>query len=90
MPTLPPLLMSAVTVNRSSSAGMVVPSHLKWSPASGGSALFSGAPITLLNKMASSEKLVISYKPYSKTAVSAVFEFDQSRSDLIRMQEVCK
>ena len=61
-----------------------------WSPASGGSALFSGAPVTLLNKMASSEKLVISYKPYSKTAVSAVFEFDQSRSDLKRMQEVCK
>jgi len=61
-----------------------------WSPATGGSALFSGAPISLLNKMSSSKKLVISYKPYSKTAISAVFEFDRSQADLKRMQEVCQ
>jgi len=61
-----------------------------WYPATGGSALFSDAPISLLNKMASSKKLVISYKPYSKTAISAVFEFDHSQADLKRMQEVCQ
>lgn len=61
-----------------------------WNPATGGSALFSDAPISLLNKMASSKKLVISYKPYSKTAISAVFEFDHSQADLKRMQEVCQ
>lgn len=61
-----------------------------WGPASGGSALFSGAPVSLLNQMAEAEKLVISYQPYSKAAVSAVFEFEHARSDLKRMQEVCK
>ena len=61
-----------------------------WGPSSGGGALFSGAPRSLLNQMAGAEKLVISYQPYSKSKVSAVFEFDQSRSDIKNMQEVCK
>lgn len=61
-----------------------------WGPSSGGGALFSEAPVSLLSKMTDADTLVISYKPYSKTAVSAVFEFDQARSDLKKMQEVCK
>ena len=46
--------------------------------------------MSLINQMAEAEKLVISYQPYSKEAVSAVFEFEQARSDLKKMQEVCK
>ena len=61
-----------------------------WGPASGGGALFSGAPVSLLNQMAGADKLVISYQPYSKPAVSAVFEFKEAQSDLKKMQEICK
>lgn len=63
-----------------------------WSGASGGSALFSGAPITMLNQIVTAEKLVISYSPYSTATTSAVFDFTNkgTRADIKKMQEVCK
>jgi hypothetical protein len=63
-----------------------------WSGASGGGALFSGAPITMLNQMATAEKLVFNYSPSSQPATSAVFDFTNkgTRSDIKKMQEVCK
>lgn len=61
-----------------------------WGPASGGGALFSKAPASLLNQMAREDKLVISYKPYSQPAVSAVFDLAEAQSDLEKMQAVCK
>jgi hypothetical protein len=63
-----------------------------WSGASGGGALFSGAPITMLNQMVTADKFVISYSPYSKATTSAVFDFTNkgTRADIKKMQEVCK
>ena len=61
-----------------------------WGPASSGGALFSSAPISLINQIAQSKKLVISYQPYSKVAVSAVFNFEGSSDDVAKMQSVCK
>ena len=63
-----------------------------WSGASGGGALFSAAPITTLNQMATADKFVFSYSPYSKSATSAVFDFTNkgTRADIKKMQEVCK
>lgn len=61
-----------------------------WGPASGGSALFSTSPIGMINQISNSKKLVISYEPYSKVAVSAVFDFKGSQDDIAKMKSVCK
>lgn len=61
-----------------------------WAPASGGGALFSNAPISLINQISNSKKLVISYRPYSKVPVSAVFDFKGSQDDIAKMKSVCK
>lgn len=60
-------------------------------PSSGGDALFSRAPKSFIAKASEAKKFVISYKPYSKTDETAVYEFtDQDRKDLKQMQSYCK
>lgn len=61
------------------------------SPSSGGTALFSRAPKSFIAKASEAKKFVISYKPYSQTSETAVYEFtDQDRKDLKQMQIYCK
>ena len=61
------------------------------SPSSGGDALFSRAPKSFIAKASEAKKFVISYKPYSKTNETAVYEFtDQDRKDLRQMLIYCK
>ena len=60
-----------------------------WGGASGGSALFSGAPMTFLQRLANNDKVVIGYKPWQETASNAVFELSQHRADLEKMIKNC-
>lgn len=60
-----------------------------WTPASGGGAAFSQAPMTMLATMAKHDKLVLGYTPWNKTQTSAIFDLKKVRKDLGTMQSYC-
>lgn len=60
-----------------------------WTPASGGGAAFSQAPMTMLATMAKHSKLVVGYTPYNKTQTSAIFDLKKHHKDLVKMQSYC-
>ena len=60
-----------------------------WTPASGGGAAFSQAPMTMLATMTKHDNLVVGYTPYNKTQTSAIFDLKKHRKDLVKMQSYC-
>ena len=61
-----------------------------WTGSSGGTALFSNSPISTLQKLSTSDRLVIGYKPWRTVESAAVFSLEDSREDLKKMLEHCK
>ena len=61
-----------------------------WTGSSQGTGLFSNSPISILQKLNASDRLVIGYKPWRSPATSAVFSLEEYREDLKQMLEHCK
>ena len=60
-----------------------------WTTSQDGSAIFSGAPKSTLQKAASQDSLVVSWQPFGKTRQAASFDLKQHRGDLSAMEQLC-
>ena len=60
-----------------------------WTTSSDGGAVFSGAPQSMLNKAKDSDKLVVSWQPYSTIRQAATFDLKQHQNDLVAMEAAC-
>ena len=60
-----------------------------WTTSSTGAAIFSGAPQSMLNKAKGSDKLVVSWQPYSTIRQAATFDLKQHQNDLVAMEAAC-
>jgi hypothetical protein len=65
------------------------PSAEYWNGGSGGTSLFSGAPVSFIAKAIAHDTYAMNYKPYNKVKTSAQFDFDQHKDDLQKMQTLC-
>lgn len=60
-----------------------------WITSSTGAAVFSGAPQSMLSRAKGSDKLVVSWEPYSTTRQAATFDLKRYQNDLATMEAVC-
>ena len=61
-----------------------------WSGSSGGSALFSGAPLSRMLDMLAHQELTIEYQPWRETKDFATFDLKPYHKDIDKMMGYCK
>ena len=61
-----------------------------WSGSQGGTALFSGAPLSTMVNMFTHKELTISYSPWRKTVSFATFDLEPYHKDIDQMMKHCK
>ena len=61
-----------------------------WSGSQGGTALFSGAPLSTMVNMFTHKELTISYSPWRKTESFATFDLEPYHKDIDQMMKHCK